>query len=270
MIGPVPASKTQHLEALLLEDVSPQVLTLGLLQTHGPALFHACVQDGDIAGVFYLGADGVAVPAAVKSRAAAMEIGESLRKREVTRLLGTRLAVAGVMAGIGRNGVPKQSLRLHQVTADDMGPFVNPELRQATGDDLPAILRSLEMATAEPGSGEIRAPAPDETEKERLARQISLGRIWMMAMPETSGQVAFRVEVEVESRHGAHLGSIYTHPAERQKGLASLCLGELARTMLSRTPTLSALVPEENPAALKVIRNVGFGPGETWTQVELR
>ncbi|MDF1564196.1 MAG: GNAT family N-acetyltransferase [Deltaproteobacteria bacterium] len=270
MIGPVPPARTRQLEALLLEDVSPQMLTLGLLQAEGPSHFQACIQDDAVVGIFYLGQDGVAVTAAVKSRAAAMEIGEALRRRELRRLLGTQLAVAGVMAGLERNGVPKVELRLHQVTPDDMGPYVNPSLRKATGADLPDLLQSLEMAAAEEQEqGLSITPELTGAEMDRLREQITRGRIWLVDIPDQPGEIAFRVEVEAESRHGAHLGGIYTHPDARGRGLASLCMGQLARHMLARMPRLSAFVPTSNPAAQRVVRKVGFGPGVTWTQVEL-
>ncbi len=270
MVGPVPPSAAGKLEALLLEDVSPQIFTLAFLQRHGPGAFRACVQDGTVAGVVYVGEDGLAIPAAVRSRSAAVELGQALRANPPRRLLGADLAVAGILAGMDASPRRRTPLRLHEVTPDEMGPFVNPDLRQATGDDLPALLRSFETARREASPSEdgaaIEASDSVEAERARLEAQIRLGHVWMV---EARDEVAFRIEVEAEGRHGAHLGHIYTHPAHRQQGLASLCVGQLARHMLARLPRLSAFVPSGDDAAKRVVRNVGFGPGTTWSSASL-
>lgn len=270
MVGPVPPSAAGKLEALLLEDVSPQVFTLAFLQRHGPGAFLACVQDGSVAGVVYVGQDGLAIPAAVRSRSAAMELGQALRAHPIRRLLGSDLAVAGILAGMEASPRRRTPLRLHEVTPDEMGPFVNPHLRPATGDDLPALLRSFEHARQEASPSEDGAAITTgdtlEAERRRLEAQVRQGRVWMV---EANAEVAFRIEVEAEGRHGAHLGHIYTHPEHRQQGLASLCVGQLARHMLSRLPRLSAFVPSGDDAAQRVVRNVGFGPGVTWSSASL-
>jgi len=262
LIGPVPSARRAQLEALLLEDVSPPLLSLGLLQAHGTARFLACVQDAQIVGLVYLGEDGTAMPISVKSRAAAMEIGEALREHAPRRVIGAKLAVSGVLAGMDRSTERAQALRLHEFTADDMGPFVTPELRPATPDDLSGVLASARLAYE---SGEGRQP--DDREQARLRSQIERQRVFIV---EAEGEVAFRVEIETESRFGAHLGDIFTHPEHRARGLASLGLGQLARSTLARLPRLSAFAPADNQAAQKVVRKVGFGPGVTWTRAELR
>ncbi|RMG20319.1 MAG: hypothetical protein D6729_03180, partial [Deltaproteobacteria bacterium] len=65
MVGPVPPSKAAHLEKLLLGRPLDHLLALALLAEHGPQHFLACVREGALAGVLFLGPGGLAVPAAV-------------------------------------------------------------------------------------------------------------------------------------------------------------------------------------------------------------
>ncbi len=261
MVGPVPPSKARHLEALLLGRPADHLLALAGLAEHGPQSFLACVQGGELVGVLYLGPDGLAVPAAVKGREAARELGTALRTREVRTVVGERRTVGELLAGLRAPRIPARDERLFAATADSMGPYVTPALRVAAEGDLPRLL-----ALTEAYYRERALPPPPEGIEAQVRGRLAAGRIRVL---EHEGTVAFRVDIAAESPHGAHLDIIYTAPEFRGRTLASLGLGQLARSMLARIPRITAVAEDGDGAAAVVIRRVGFGPAIPWRRVDL-
>lgn len=261
MVGPVPISRTSQLEALLLEDAPHHLLALGLLAEGGPAAFHACVQDGELVGVAYVGRDGLVVPAAVKSPGAARELGASLEHAHVRTVLGERSSVGGLLAGLNAPRLPGRNERLYAVTADDMGPYVTASLRPAEDGDVGALVE-LGQAYLE----ERRLPEPQGGLEAQTRARVAAGRVWVL---HQDGALAFRVDLAAESRHGAHVDFAYTAPAFRRRGLAAQGMGQLARSLLARIPRLTVLAEDGDLAALGVVRKVGFGPALPWRRVDL-
>ncbi len=142
-----------------------------------------------------------------------------------------------------------------------MGPYVTPALRRATDLDVPALIEADRTFHDEQGL----APPPAGHEATVRAR-VGAGRTFVIV---EGGQLAFRVDVVAESRHGAHVGHIFTAPDFRRRGLAALGLGQLARSMLARMPRLTACAEDGDLAAAGVVRKVGFGPAVPWRRVEL-
>jgi uncharacterized protein len=261
VIGPVPPNRATHLEAFLLQEPMHHLLALGLLAEQGPGRFLACVLDGALAGVVYAGPDGLVVPAAIQSRAAALELGEALRDRPTHVVFGERMAVGQLLGALGAPRLQGREEHLYAVTADDMGPYVTPELRRATEDDIP---RLIELGEAYHEEQDL--PPPPGGIEGRVRTRVTARRIWVI---EQAGDLAFRVDIAAQSNHGAHVDVIYTAPAYRGRGFAGLGLGQLARSTLARLPRLTALAPENHPAAAAVVRKVGFGPALPWRRVDV-
>ncbi|RMG17675.1 MAG: GNAT family N-acetyltransferase, partial [Deltaproteobacteria bacterium] len=184
-----------------------------------------------------------------------------LERRGVRTLMGERRTVGEMLAGMGAPRIPGRDERLFAATPDSMGPYVTPALRPARDGDLPRLLELTEGYYRE-----RRLPPPPEGLEAQVRRRIAAGRIRVL---EHEGTVAFRVDIANESRHGAHLDVIYTAPEFRGRSLASLGLGQLARSMLSRIPRITAVAEEADEAAAVVIRRVGFGPAAPWRRVDL-
>jgi len=261
VVGPVPQSRAGNLEKFLLEAGEAHLLALGLLAEKGPRAFLACVQNGELVGVAYVGRDGTVVPAGVRSPDAARELGAAMRQAPIRTLLGERGAVGGLLAGLEAPRVPGRAERLYAVTADEMGPYVTPALRRATDAEVPQLVEAHQTYLRE---RDMTPPADGVATMVRA--RVSTGRTHVIM---ENGQLAFVVDVLAESKHGAHLGHIYTSPRFRRKGYAALGLGQLARSMLARLPRLTACAEDGDLAALGVVRKVGFGPAVPWRRVDL-
>ena len=78
---------------------------------------------------------------------------------------------------------------------------------------------------------------------------------------EEGGELVFKVDVGSRSQHGAELEGLYTLPAQRRRGHATLCLGQISRHLLSSLPRLTLRVDEQDASLAGIARKVGFVPG---------
>jgi predicted GNAT family acetyltransferase len=78
---------------------------------------------------------------------------------------------------------------------------------------------------------------------------------------EENGALVFKVDIGSRSQHGAELEGLYTAPAERHKGHATLCLGQICRHLLSSLPRLVLRVDEKDEGTARIARKVGFLAG---------
>jgi predicted GNAT family acetyltransferase len=78
---------------------------------------------------------------------------------------------------------------------------------------------------------------------------------------EEGGRLVFKLDVGSRSQYGAELEALYTIPDERRKGLATLCLGQMSRHLLSSLPKLTIRVDDDNPQLATVARKVGYLAG---------
>ena len=65
------------------------------------------------------------------------------------------------------------------------------------------------------------------------------------------------------SQFGAELEGIYTAPEHRNRGHATLCLGQISRFLMSSLPRLTVRVDEETPHFASIAKKVGYLQGRT-------
>jgi uncharacterized protein YydD (DUF2326 family) len=93
----------------------------------------------------------------------------------------------------------------------------------------------------------------------RVQQRVKSGRTYVL---EHHGQLVFKLDVGGRSQFGAELEGIYTVPDERNKGHATLCLGQISRFLLSSLPRLTIRVDDSTHFG-DIARKVGYLAGRT-------
>ena len=112
-----------------------------------------------------------------------------------------------------------------------------PGMRQARAEDLLPIAEAhAAVAIAESGADPLdRDP---EGFLRRVLRRIDQGRIWVVF---ENGELVFKADVVAETPEVMYLEGIYVNPARRGRGLGTVCLSQLSRTLLDRVRYLCLL-----------------------------
>ena len=260
----------QHLDtlrAMLAREPAHNMYLLGILEEFGVvprqgkttfAWWGRFLAGELTAAVFVGGTGGLVVPSA----SAAMAIGDIARSLEgkvkLQATLGDKGAVDALLSKLGpRSPKLSRAQRLFTVSADDLGPFTNPLMRLATEEDLPQLV-PLAAAAVQEILG--RTPLQEDPVgfEQRVQLRVKARRTYVY---EEGGKLVFKLDVGSRSQYGAELEALYTVPAERHKGLATLCLGQMSRHLLSSLPKLTLRVDDDNPQLATVARKVGYLAG---------
>lgn len=256
------------LRALLARDPTHNLYLLGLLTEFGIAPANSSSSfsfwgrfDGKTltAAVFVGGAGGLVVPSASDGSATSV-IADALAERvRLKASVGEKPAVDALVRSLCA-GKPRTSKthKLFGVSADDLGPFTNPLLRLAREEDLPRLVPLAAGAVKELYD---RDPLTEDPHFEaRVAQRVRARRTYVL---EENGALVFKVDIGSRSQYGAELEGLYTVPAERGKGHATLCLGQISRFLLSSLPRLTLRVDEKNESMARIARKVGYLAGRT-------
>jgi GNAT superfamily N-acetyltransferase len=261
----LPPTRFEELRAFLAKDPIQNTYALGVLEEHrtgGPGgaavTYHALLEGEQLAGVAVVAARGGLVLPCVADPSGALKLGQSLAdKVKLRSALGERGAVDALLRGLAC-GQPRLSRlqRLFAASADDLGPFVCPELRAAEPADLPQLI-ALAAASIQEAFGEDPLQADARAFARRVAVRAAAGRTFIYS---EAGKVLVKIDVGARSRHGAELEGLFTLPTARRRGLATNVLGQLARTTLGAIPRIIMRVDEKDAALAAVCRKVGMLP----------
>ena len=259
--------RLEDLRTFLGQKADANLFALGLLEDHGlrntdgaPVKAYALSGDGtSFETAVLVGGDGGLVLPAAASASAAEELGQALRgKISVRSLFGPRRILDGFLKGLGAQDsvLLVRPLTVFAAAADFLGPFVCPELRRATVSDLPRLIPFAAKAVAE-SLGEDPLTCTREAFERRIAARVLAGRTYVL---EREGTLALKLDVTSQSRFGLEIEGVFAAPKFRQKGLATLAVGQITRHMLGRMPKIVARVPEGDEPATRLCRRVGFLP----------
>ena len=261
----VTAERLDALRALLAKDPVQNMLLLALLEEYGlgkpeaPPFRFLAVSDGAaFKAVLFVGGEGnLLIPAGDPSATGEMarhlaESGIKLRSA-----VGEKAAVDAVVKAFGAIHIAIDRMqRLCSVSADDMGPFVAPQLRSAEERDIDELV-PLAAAAVKESLGLDAEAAEGPLFRQRVAARVKAGRTWVMTH---EGKVVFKVDMGARSRYGAELENPYMVPEMRKRGLGTLALGQVCRQQLSAIPRLTLRYDEKDPVLSRVCRKVGFVP----------
>lgn len=264
-IDAISAERLDALRALLAKDPVQNMLLLALLEEYGlgkpgaPPFRFLGVSDGaGFKAVLFVGGEGnLLIPAG--EPAASGEMARQLAESGVKlrSAVGEKAAVDAVVRAFGAIHITIDRMqRLCSVSADDMGPFVAPQLRPAEERDVDELV-PLASAAVKESLGLDPEAAEGPLFRQRVAARVKAGRTWVMTHED---KVVFKVDMGARSRYGAELENPFLVPEMRKKGLGTLALGQVCRQQLSAIPRLTLRYDEKDPVLSRVCRKVGFVP----------
>ncbi|MBE2253906.1 MAG: DUF4081 domain-containing protein [Myxococcus sp.] len=259
----------KHLEALralLAKDPTHNLYLLGVLEEFGlvcdparaPFAFHGRFSDGELCAAIFVGGTGGLVIPSAGTLSAITDLARSLAPTvQLKSSIGEKLLVDVLVQHLGAQVKFSKLQRLFSVSADDLGPFTNPLLRVATEAD---VERLVPLAAACVKEMHERDPMADDPEgfTVRVKQRVMTRRTYVL---EEAGELVFKLDIGSRSQFGAELEGIFTTPKARGKGLATLCLGQISRFLLSSLPRLTVRVDDANSAFASIARKVGYVGG---------
>ncbi|XXF79318.1 DUF4081 domain-containing protein [Myxococcaceae bacterium GXIMD 01537] len=260
---------TDALRALLARDPVHNLYLLGLFEEFGIAPrsgrmrfgFYGRFDGKALTAVVFVGGEGGLVVPSASDAASIGILADALASTVKLRAtVGEKTAVDALVRGLC-TGRPRLSRtqRLFSVSADDLGPFTNPTLRLAREEDVPRLMPLAQSAVRELMERDPLAEDPEAYEA-RVAQRVRGRRTYVL---EERGEFVFKIDVGSRSQHGAELEGMYTLPAERRRGHATLCLGQISRHLLSSLPRLTLRVDERDESLARMARKVGYIGGRT-------
>lgn len=258
----------EALRALLSKDPVHNLYLLGLLEEFGiaprgrvPFAFYGRFDNQVLTAAVFVGGDGgLVVPSASDATATSVIADALAASLKLRGTVGDKSAVDALVRSLCQ-GKPRLSRtqRLFSVSADDLGPFTNPLLRLAREEDLPRLLPLAQGYVREALERDPLSEDPSGYEA-RVIQRIRQRRTYVL---EEAGGLVFKVDIGSRSQYGAELEGLYTLPAERKKGHATLCLGQISRHLLSSLPRLTMRVDERDESTARIARKVGYLAGRT-------
>lgn len=261
----------QHLSALktmLGREPAHNLYLLGILEDYGvvssnaaaPFAFYGRLIDGALTAVVFVGGNGgLVVPSASPAQAVTDIASWLVGRARLGSALGEKHAVDVLVQFLS----PKPELsmsksqRLYSVSADDLGPFTNPTLRLATESDVPQLVPMAAAAVREIMGREPLVEDPEGFEQ-RVRLRVQSRRTYVL---EEQGQLVFKLDIGSRSSFGAELEGLYTVPEHRQRGHATLCLGQISRHLLSSLPRLTLRIDDDHRQLATMARKVGYVAG---------
>ncbi len=265
-VEPLGPTHVTALRTLLCRDVTHNLYLLGLMEEFGVVCGPSSVPfsflgrfaaDGELTAVVFVGGNGGLV---VPSAGTSAHLGDLAKKLVGTVNLGASLGDKALVDTLAQHLAPAPRFskvqKLFSVSADDLGPFTNPALRQATLADLPQLVPISAACVKEMLQ---RDPLLEDPEgfPMRVRQRVRSGRTYVL---EEHGQLVFKLEVGSRSQFGAELEGVYTVPGARNRGHATLCLGQISRFLLSSLPRLTVRIDEASHFA-DIARKVGWVAG---------
>ena len=127
-------------------------------------------------------------------------------------------------------------------------------LRQATLADLDLVV-PVHAQMAEDESGINPLSTDPEGFRERAARRIMKGRVWVLV---EQGRLIFKADIVSDTLDCIYLEGVWVNADARGQGHGLRCLGQLETTLLKRTRAICLLVNEQNKKAQALYRKAGY------------
>jgi hypothetical protein len=183
---------------------------------------------------------------------------------ELTRNCGNAHAMVGEWTKVGEfldhysPGALTPRLLNRQLLMERSQPMRIPDestrLRPATIEDLDLIVPvHAQMAFAESGINPLEIDPVGF--RQRCARRIELGRVWVMT---NDGKLEFKADIAGQTPEIIYLEGIYVTPDNRGDGFGSKCLIQLTTQLLKQADSVCLLANLSNHAAQKCYRKAGY------------
>ncbi|PZR18346.1 MAG: DUF4081 domain-containing protein [Archangium gephyra] len=266
VVEPLGPDHVSALRTMLSRDTTHNMYLLGLMEEFGvvsnnaraPFTFFGRFFDNELTAALFVGSGGGLL---VPSASSPLHIGDIAKKLhglvQPRGIIGEQSVVDSLLRHFGVTPRFSKVQRLFSVSPNDLGPFTNPLLRAATEADLPRLVPMSAACMKELLQRDPMQEDPSGFDL-RVRQRVRSGRTYVL---EEKGELVFKLDVGSRSQFGAELEGLYTLPAARNKGHATLCLGQISRFLMSSLPRLTVRVDEDTPHFANIARKVGYLQG---------
>lgn len=276
-VEPLHSRHLDMLRQMLAREPAHNLYLLGILEDYGivakpqhpPFHFHGRFVDAELTAALFVGGPGaLLVPSASLPNTIA-DIARALAGSfKPVSMLGDKSAVDELVKHLAPTAKPTVSRvqRLFAVSADDLGPHTNPTLRLAVDADLDQLVPMAAAAVKEMMDKDPLAVDPAGF-AERVKMRVKSKRTYVLEDKANPGRLVFKLDIGSRCPHGAELEGLYTAPAARRMGHATLSLGQISRHLLSSLPRLTLRVDDNNAELGGLARKVGYMAGRSQRMV---
>lgn len=248
-------------------QVAEQVAAHGLAWWRNDARVFGYGSRHDLQSLCWLGSNLIPVRATPPAVAAFADL-VGLNERTCSSIVGSADAVLDLWTRLGRAWGPARQVRACQpllATAGTPGVPPDPQVRLARRSDLDALLpAAVAMYTEEVGVPPTRGFAASGY-RQRISDLVRGRRAYVRFV---DGQVVFKAELAVVTRHTAQIQGVWVAPPWRGRGLATCGVAAVVRDALARVaPTVSLYVNDYNHPARRVYDRCGFQQVGTFATV---
>lgn len=247
--------------------MASQIRDNGLVSPRNRGSFYACRDiEGNLRGVALI---GHATLVEARTDAALAAFAHIAQRCTFARLIrGERDMVHRFWNEYASSG-KEPRLVCAELLLEQRTPFLLPEgvsdLRQSCRDDLEHVVTvNSEMAFQEAGSNPLERDP--EGFRQRTARRIDLGRVWVLVR---EGKLIFKADIVAETPEAVYLEGVYVHPAERGKKYGLRCLSQLGGILLKRTQLICLTVNQRVRNASAFYYKAGFRPASHYETIYL-
>jgi predicted GNAT family acetyltransferase len=189
-------------------------------------------------------------------------------ERTCSSIVGRADAVLDLWSRLSAHWGPARDVRPHQpLLVADTPPSVNPDpaVRLVRPEEANALFRAaVAMYTEEVGV----SPLMDDGGRGYRRRVADLARGRRAYARFVDGEVVFKAELAVVTRHTAQVQGVWVDPRWRGKGIAAPAVAAVMRDALGRVaPTVSLYVNDYNEPARRAYARCGFRPAGAFATV---
>ncbi len=180
-------------------------------------------------------------------------------QRVCSSIVGRADAVLGLWDRLGGHWGPARDIRPYQpLLVTDVPPALpaDPGVRLVRPDEVDLLFpAAVAMYTEEVGV----SPLADDGGRSYRRRVVELVRGRRAYARFSHGEVVFKAEVAIVTRHTAQVQGVWVAPAWRGRGVASAAMAAVVRDTLHRVaPTVSLYVNDYNTPARRLYARCGF------------
>lgn len=186
----------------------------------------------------------------------------------IPRVVGLTEQVSRFIERFEAHGLPLRFDRaqwLMAVTRESFRPAPDARGRVATSGDRAVVTRQAAAMSLEEIQVDPLVEAPYGYRR-LVEERLEAGRYYVLDAPEGQG-VAFQVHVSALLSDVAHLTGVYTAPAWRGRGLATLGLSHAVAELLEQVPAVTLVVNVTNRPAIALYERLGFFKHADWRAV---
>lgn len=182
-----------------------------------------------------------------------------MRRRACSSIVGAANAMAVLWPALSSTwGAPRRVYAQQPLLALDRPAVVRPDplVRPARSDEFDRYLPAVAaMFDEELGIAPLSGPT-GRGYRSQLAALVKAGRV--LVRTDANGDVVFKAELAVVSRHTCQVQGVWVRPDRRGRGIGTAAMAAVAEHALRLAPSVSLYVNDFNVPARRVYDRIGM------------